>query len=296
MHRSKSRWASSPSSTIRSSTRAGDNEWTDCRKPEMHRGLSPLRRGQGRRRRTWACFGPGAGRLTASSAELRLRRPDAAGLKLIRQALLRKPESLGQPTMPLDAPDGRHAGVETAENTRWEKGGVVVRHASACRARQRLHVNRGSGRTRAREGVARNRAQRRVDQGRLRRGQGQERQGRGPGRCRPALFVDGRGGDFTRVRRSAAAATGRSTGSSTPSATRGRSSASRAADQRRLPRPGHRPAVHGEPGRGEAAALRQHHPPSGLRRARAQGGAGERRHRNPLGRSASSRSTTDPWS
>ncbi|MFZ5718013.1 MAG: hypothetical protein ACOY5Y_00950 [Pseudomonadota bacterium] len=130
----------------------GDNEWTDCRKPEIieayHRYV--------------------AGKATPEDMKLLLPAQtfDGAfasygygdpvgGLKLIRRLYFASPESLGQRTMPLTRQTDVTPAVETAENTRWEKGGVVFATVSVPGSANGFTLN---DEARAREAVARNTA------------------------------------------------------------------------------------------------------------------------------------------
>jgi hypothetical protein len=130
----------------------GDNEWTDCRKPEIidayHRYvagkatpqdlglLMPAQTFDG----AFSSYGYG---------------DPIAGLKLIRKLYFGKPESLGRRSMPLVRQTDVTPAAETAENTRWEKGGVVFATVSVPGSANGFTLN---DEVRAREAVARNKA------------------------------------------------------------------------------------------------------------------------------------------
>lgn len=168
----------------------GDNEWTDCRKPEIieayHRYV--------------------AGKATAADMKLLLpaRTFDGAfasygfgdpvgGLKMIRGLYFAKPESLGQRTMPLTRQTDVTPAVETAENTRWEKGGVVFATVSVPGSANGFTLN---DEARAREAVARNRAN--VEWIKAAFADAKAKNAKAVVLALQAgMFVDGRGGDFT---------------------------------------------------------------------------------------------------
>jgi hypothetical protein len=168
----------------------GDNEWTDCRKPEIleayHRYI--------------------AGKATPQDMGLLLpaRTFDGAfsnygfadpvgGLKLIRRLYFGKPESQGRYPMPLSRQTDVTPAVETAENTRWQKGGVVFATLSVPGSANGFTLN---DEAQAREAVARNRAN--VDWIRSTFAEAKAKNAKAVVLALQAgLFVDGRGGDFT---------------------------------------------------------------------------------------------------
>ncbi|MDP3745697.1 MAG: hypothetical protein Q8Q88_01480 [Phenylobacterium sp.] len=130
----------------------GDNEWADCRKPEVLEAYSRYVGGK------------------ATPADLALLLPlrgldagmtsagydDPLGsLALIRKVFFDKPQSVGGKTMPLVRQPNVSAFKDTAENTRWEKGGVVFATLSAPGSSNGFLMQNEA---RAAEAIARNRA------------------------------------------------------------------------------------------------------------------------------------------
>lgn len=168
----------------------GDNEWTDCRKPEILEAYHRFMEGK------------------ATGADMALLLParsfDGAfasygyadpvgGLKLIRKLYFDRPQSLGQRTMPLTRQTDVSPAVETAENTRWEKGGVLFATVSVPGSGNGFTLNDES---RAREAVARNKAN--VEWIKAAFAEAKARNARAVVLALQAgMFVEGRGGDFT---------------------------------------------------------------------------------------------------
>lgn len=100
----------------------GDNEWTDCRKPEVVSAYQAMAAGTATAEQM---------RLLHSMRQLdnRLARTSFAdpvgSLRLIRSTFFGKPESLGQRTMPLVRQPSESAHKEMVENARWTRSGVV---------------------------------------------------------------------------------------------------------------------------------------------------------------------------
>lgn len=131
----------------------GDNEWADCRKAEV---LEAYSRYVAKK---------------ATPADLQLLMPlrgldagmtsagydDPIGsLGLIRKVFFNKPQSVGGRTMPLvRQPDVSSTFKDTAENTRWEKGGVVFATISVPGSGNGFLIQNEA---RAVEAIARNRA------------------------------------------------------------------------------------------------------------------------------------------
>lgn len=130
----------------------GDNEWVDCRKPEVLAAYSRYVTGK------------------ATPEDLKLLLPlrgldagmagagfdDPLGsLALIRKVFFSKPQSLGARTMPLVRQPDVSAFKDTLENTRWEKDGVLFATVSVPGSGNGLTMNDP---VRATEAIARNRA------------------------------------------------------------------------------------------------------------------------------------------
>ena len=100
----------------------GDNEWTDCRKPEVVSAYQAMTAGKAT---------PEQMRLLHSMAQLdsRLARTSFAdplgSLRLLRNIFFAKSESLGQRRMPLVRQPDVSPNKEFVENARWTQGGVV---------------------------------------------------------------------------------------------------------------------------------------------------------------------------
>jgi len=168
----------------------GDNEWTDCRKPEIieayHRFVDRKATAQ-----DMALLGP-ARTFDGEFASYGYADP-VGGLKLIRRLYFGKSESLGQRTMPLTRQPDVTPAAETAENTRWEKAGVVFATVSVPGSGNGFTLN---DETRAREAVARNRAN--VAWIKAAFAEAKAKNAKALVLALQAgMFVDGRGDDFT---------------------------------------------------------------------------------------------------
>lgn len=130
----------------------GDNEWADCRRPDV---LEAYSRYVAKK---------------ATPADLALLMPlqgldagmNSAGyddpigsLGLIRKVFFAKPQSVGGKPMPLVRQPDVSTFKDTAENTRWEKGGVVFATISAPGSNNGFMM---TSEARAAEAIARNRA------------------------------------------------------------------------------------------------------------------------------------------
>ena len=130
----------------------GDNEWVDCRKPEVLEAYHRYVEGK------------------ATPQDLGLLLPirgfdgafsgagyaDPLGsLAMIRKLYFAKPESLGQRRMPLVRQPDETPGTDTFENTRWTKGGVVFATLSVPGSGNGFMMN---DLTKLNEAVTRNRA------------------------------------------------------------------------------------------------------------------------------------------
>lgn len=169
----------------------GDNEWADCRKPEVLEAYSryvskkatvadlqllmPLR-------------GLDAGMTSAGYDD------PIGSLALIRRVFFDKPQSVGGRTMPLvRQPDVSTTFKETAENTRWEKGGVVFATISVPGSGNGFLI---ANEARAREAVARNRAN--IDWIKATFAEAKAKNAKAVVIALQAgMFLDGEGGDFT---------------------------------------------------------------------------------------------------
>lgn len=169
----------------------GDNEWADCRKSEV---LDAYSRYVTKK---------------ATPADLQLLMPlrgldagmasagydDPIGsLNLIRKVFFAKAESVGGRTMPLvRQPDVSPTFKDTAENTRWEKGGVVFATISVPGSGNGFLMQNEA---RAAEAIARNRAN--VDWIKATFAEAKARNAKAVViSLQASLFVDGDGGDFT---------------------------------------------------------------------------------------------------
>lgn len=168
----------------------GDNEWVDCRRPEVleayHRYVAgkatpqdlglllPLR----------AFDGAWEGRGLADPL---------ASLKTIRETYFGRPQSLGGRTMPLTRQTDAMPNTQTAENTRWERSGVVFATLSVPGSGNGVTLNDDA---RLREAVARNRAN--VEWIKAAFAEARAKNARAVVLALQAgLFVEGDGGDFT---------------------------------------------------------------------------------------------------
>lgn len=168
----------------------GDNEWTDCRKPEIieayHRYVEKKATLQ-----DMALLGP-AQTFDGEFASYGFADP-LGGLKLIRRLYFAKPQSLGQRTMPLTRQTDVNPAAETVENTRWEKGGVVFATVSVPGSANGFTLN---DEARAREAVGRNRSN--VEWIKAAFAEAKAKNAKAVVLALQAgMFVDGRGGDFT---------------------------------------------------------------------------------------------------
>ncbi|WP_332770329.1 hypothetical protein [Phenylobacterium sp.] len=168
----------------------GDNEWADCRKADVLEAYSRYVSGK------------------ATPADLALLLPlrglDAgmtsagyddplASLGLIRKVFFDKPQSVGGKTMPLVRQPDVSAFKDTAENTRWEKGGVVFATVSAPGSNNGFLMQNEA---RAAEAIARNRAN--VDWIKATFAEAKARNAKAVViSLQAAMFVDGDGGEFS---------------------------------------------------------------------------------------------------
>lgn len=130
----------------------GDNEWTDCRKPEVLRTFGRVMSGQG---------------TPQEMAELgRLRSLDSAfagesygdvlgSLATIRRVFFAAPRSLGAVTMPVVRQADVQAFPSMVENLRWDRGGVVFATVHVTGSGMGFTINDAA---RANEAIERNRA------------------------------------------------------------------------------------------------------------------------------------------
>ncbi|ODT84480.1 hypothetical protein [Phenylobacterium sp. SCN 70-31] len=168
----------------------GDNEWTDCRKPEIIEAYLRYLEGKA----TPQDLGLLAPAQTFEGAFSSYGYADpVAGLRLIRKLYFKEPRSLGARTMPLLRQTDVAPAFETAENTRWDKGGVVFATLSVPGSANGFTLN---DETRAREAVARNRAN--VDWIKAAFAEAKAKDAKAVVLALQAgMFVEGRGGDFT---------------------------------------------------------------------------------------------------
>lgn len=169
----------------------GDNEWADCRKPDVLEAYSryvdkkatpadlallmPLR-------------GLDAGMTNAGYDD------PIGSLALIRKVFFGKAQSVGGRTMPLvRQPDVSSAFKDTAENARWEKGGVVFATVSVPGSGNGFMIQ---DQARATEAVARNRAN--VDWLKSTFAEAKAKDAKAVViALQASLFVDGEGGEFS---------------------------------------------------------------------------------------------------
>lgn len=168
----------------------GDNEWTDCRKPAIIEAYHRFSAGKANLA-DMALLGPSR---TFDGAFASYGYLDPVGaLKLIRRLYFSKPESLGQRTLPLTRQTDVEPATETAENARWERGGVVFATVSVPGSGNGFTLN---DEVRAREAIARNRAN--VAWIKAAFADAKARNAKAVVLALQAgLFVDGPGGDFT---------------------------------------------------------------------------------------------------
>lgn len=168
----------------------GDNEWTDCRKPEIIEAYHRFVAGKATLE-DMKLLGP-ARTFEGEFASYGFADP-VGGLKLIRKLYFAKAESLGQRTMPLVRQTDTTPAAETAENTRWERGGVLFATVSVPGSANGFTLN---DEARAREAVARNRAN--VEWIKAAFAEAKAKDAKAVVLALQAgMFVDGRGGDFT---------------------------------------------------------------------------------------------------
>ena len=168
----------------------GDNEWADCRKPDVLEAYSRYVGGK------------------ATPADLALLMPlrgldagmtsagydDPIGsLGLIRKVFFNKPQSVGGKTMPLVRQPDVSTFKDTAENTRWEKDGVLFATISAPGSANGFLIQNEA---RAAEAIARNRAN--VDWIKSTFAEAKARNAKAVViAVQAAMFVDGDGGEFS---------------------------------------------------------------------------------------------------
>jgi len=168
----------------------GDNEWADCRKADVLEAYTRYVGGK------------------ATPADLQLLMPlrgldagmtsagydDPIGsLNLIRKVFFAKPQSVGGRTMPLVRQPDVSTFKDTAENTRWEKGGVVFATISAPGSGNGFLIQNEA---RAAEAIARNRAN--VDWIKATFAEAKARNAKAVViSLQAALFVDGHGDEFS---------------------------------------------------------------------------------------------------
>jgi hypothetical protein len=100
----------------------GDNEWTDCRKPELLDAYNRIVQGKG----TPADMAViGEARKLDNAFAASSYTDTLASLSTIRKVFFATNQSLGAKPMPLTRQSDQSAFGDTAENARWERGGVV---------------------------------------------------------------------------------------------------------------------------------------------------------------------------
>jgi len=130
----------------------GDNEWVDCRKPEVLDAYVAVTEGHA----TPAQAQTLARARAFDSAWTGAAFADPLGsLAAIRRLYFSKPQSLGRRPMPLVRQPDVMEDVPTLENTRWEKGGVVFATLSVPGSGNGFTLNDD---VRLAEAMARNRA------------------------------------------------------------------------------------------------------------------------------------------
>ncbi len=169
----------------------GDNEWVDCREPEVLQAYGRYLAGK------------------ATPEDLALLQPllqfdnvfagagfddPLGGLQMIRRTYFAKPQSLGRRTMPLTRQTDVMPNTETVENARWERSGVVFATLSVPGSGNGFALN---DEARTREALSRNRAN--VDWVKATFSEAKAKQAKAVVLALQAgLFLDGRGeGDFT---------------------------------------------------------------------------------------------------
>lgn len=168
----------------------GDNEWADCRKPEVLEAYSRYVAGKA----TPADLGvlmPLRG-LDAEMASAGFADP-VGSLGLIRKVFFAKPQSVGGKTMPLVRQPDVSEFKETPENTRWEKGGVVFATVSVPGSGNGFLIQNEA---RATEAIARNRAN--VEWLKATFAEAKAKDAKAVViALQASLFVDGEGGEFS---------------------------------------------------------------------------------------------------
>ncbi|HEX5377424.1 MAG TPA: hypothetical protein VFW47_02565 [Phenylobacterium sp.] len=130
----------------------GDNEWVDCRKPEVLAAYTRYVTGKGTPE-DMALLLPLRG-LDAGMAGAGFDDP-LGSLALIRKVFFSRPQSVGAHPMPLVRQPDVSDFKDTLENTRWEKDGVLFATVSVPGSGNGLTMNDP---VRAAEAIARNRA------------------------------------------------------------------------------------------------------------------------------------------
>jgi hypothetical protein len=130
----------------------GDNEWTDCRKPEVLDAYNRIVRGEGKREDLALI---GAARQLDNAFAATSYADTVASLQIIRRVFFAENRSLGGRTMPLvrQADVSEHA--QMVENAIWSQGGVVFATVSVPGSGMGFTIN---DRTRATEAIDRNAA------------------------------------------------------------------------------------------------------------------------------------------
>jgi len=168
----------------------GDNEWADCRKAAVLEAYSRYVGGKA----TPADLGlllPLRG-LDAGMTSAGYDDP-IASLGLIRKVFFAKSESVGGKVMPLTRQPDVSAFKDTAENTRWEKGGVVFATISVPGSNNGFLMQNEA---RAAEAIARNRAN--VDWIKATFAEAKAEKAKAVViSLQAAMFVDGEGGEFS---------------------------------------------------------------------------------------------------
>ncbi|MDP3803376.1 hypothetical protein [Brevundimonas sp.] len=168
----------------------GDNEWADCRKADVLEAYSRFVSGKPTPA-DLALLLPLRG-LDAGMTSAGYDDP-LASLGLIRKVFFARPQSVGGKTMPLVRQPDVSAFKDTAENTRWEKGGVVFATLSAPGSSNGFLMQNEA---RAAEAIARNRAN--VDWIKATFAEAKARNAKAVViSLQAAMFVDGEGGEFS---------------------------------------------------------------------------------------------------
>jgi hypothetical protein len=130
----------------------GDNEWTDCRKPEVLEAYLRLIRGEGSQkdRETIATVRQLDNAFAGNGYADTL-----ASLQTIREVFFAAPESLGKKTMPLVRQADVSEFTDVVENARWERAKVVFATVSVPGSGMGFTINDP---VRAMEAIERNKA------------------------------------------------------------------------------------------------------------------------------------------